>query len=105
MTSVSQAWYVPLALHLESSSQRGELLSALVTSPNLMNAISTDNNSPANPNLNLTGILTAGGGRAQDDAGIVWKSFVVNIAVSLALFAFQLSAFFLLKSSAIGRRI
>ncbi|KAL8777229.1 MAG: hypothetical protein Q9203_002596 [Teloschistes exilis] len=38
-------------------------------------------------------------------AGIQLRAFVLNIAVSLGLFAFEIIAFFLLKSSAIGRRI
>ena len=42
---------------------------------------------------------------AQAQAGIQLRAFVLNLAVSLSLFAFELSAFFLLKSSAIGRRI
>lgn len=38
-------------------------------------------------------------------AGIQLRAFLLNLAVSFGLFAFQVSAFFLLKSSAIGRRI
>ncbi|KAI4283333.1 MAG: hypothetical protein L6R38_002248 [Xanthoria sp. 2 TBL-2021] len=38
-------------------------------------------------------------------AGIQLAAFVLNLAVSLSLFAFAILAFFLLKSSAIGRRI
>lgn len=37
--------------------------------------------------------------------GIAFKGFLLNIAVSLGLFTFQVAGFFLLKSSAIGRRI
>ena len=38
-------------------------------------------------------------------AGIQLRAFFLNLAVSLSLFAFAILAFFLLKSSAIGRRI
>lgn len=41
----------------------------------------------------------------QNKQGIALKAFVLNIAVSLGLFAFEISGFFLLKSSAVGRRI
>ena len=41
----------------------------------------------------------------QDKSGTNVKAFVLSVAVSLGLFAFNLSGFFLLRSSAIGRRI
>lgn len=41
----------------------------------------------------------------QAQTGIQLRAFVLNIAVSLALFALEVSAFFVLKSAAIGRRI
>lgn len=41
----------------------------------------------------------------QAQAGIQLRAFLLNIAVSLALFTAQIVAFFLLKSSALGRRI
>lgn len=44
-------------------------------------------------------------GVGQNKEGIPLKAFVLNIAVSLGLFAFEISGFFLLKSSAVGRRI
>jgi hypothetical protein len=49
--------------------------------------------------------LNGQAGSGQNREGIALKAFVLNIAVSLGLFAFELSGFFLLKSSAIGRRI
>jgi hypothetical protein len=57
---------------------------------------------------NGTGIINlidAGAGTGQNKAGIAVKAFVLNIAVGLALFAFEFSGFLILKSSAIGRRI
>lgn len=50
-------------------------------------------------------LLNGQAGSGQNKEGIALKAFVLNIAVSLGLFAFELSGFFLLKSSAIGRRI
>ena len=49
--------------------------------------------------------LNGQAGVGQNSRGIAVKAFVLNIAVSLALFAFEISGFFLLKSSAVGRRI
>ena len=62
-------------------------------------------------NINSTGNGTFdalfGGAPAnvQAQAGIQLRAFFLNIAVNLALFAAQVFAFFLLKSSAVGRRI
>ncbi|KAL8838911.1 MAG: hypothetical protein Q9170_001948 [Blastenia crenularia] len=62
-------------------------------------------------NLNSTGngtLETLFGGapaNVQAQAGIQLRAFFLNIAVSLGLFTAQVLAFFLLKSSAIGRRI
>lgn len=41
----------------------------------------------------------------EAQAGIQLRAFVLNIAVNLGLFTALVLAFFLLKSSAIGRRI
>lgn len=63
----------------------------------------------ATTNLTNNGTLDTFFGGAPADAqaekGIQLRAFVLNIAVSLVLFAFEIIAFFLLKSSAIGRRI
>ena len=63
--------------------------------------ISSSNSS----NQTLLDIFGGDAGVGQLQAGIAIKAFVLNIAVGLGLFAFQISGFFLLKSSAIGRRI
>ncbi|KAL8847573.1 MAG: hypothetical protein Q9221_007393 [Calogaya cf. arnoldii] len=69
------------------------------------NNITTDNgNSSSNGSL----VDTFFGGPPADvsaQAGIQLRAFFLNLAVSLSLFAFAILAFFLLKSSAIGRRI
>ena len=49
--------------------------------------------------------LNGEAGTGQNQQGIALKAFLLNIAVSLGLFAFEISAFFLLKSSDLGRRI
>lgn len=54
---------------------------------------------------NLEDILNCQGGSAKSSFGITTKAFALNLAVGLALFAFNLTGFFLLKSSALGRRI
>ena len=51
------------------------------------------------------GLINAGAGVGQNKAGITTKAFVLNLAVGLGLFAFEISGFLLLKSSAIGQRI
>ena len=53
----------------------------------------------------FVGIIDAAAGLGQNQSGIATKAFVLNIAVGLGLFVFELSGFLLLKSSAIGRRI
>lgn len=63
------------------------------------------NTSSLSGNGTFLNILNGNAGVAQNKEGIALKAFVLNIAVSLGLFAFEVSAFFLLKSSAIGRRI
>lgn len=50
-------------------------------------------------------IINGGAGAGQNTHGIAIKNFVLNLAVGLGLFAFNISGFFLLKNSAIGRRI
>lgn len=62
----------------------------------------------ASNSTNYTNPLTyfnGGAGAAQDSSGIATKAFVLNLATGLGLFAFQLTGFFLLKSSSLGRRI
>ena len=64
---------------------------------------------PNNGNYSSNGTFeTWFGGPPADvsaQAGIQLRAFFLNLAVSLSLFAFAILAFFLLKSSAIGRRI
>lgn len=54
---------------------------------------------------NITGIFDGQAGAAQASDGITTKAFLLNLAVGFGLFAVELSIFFLLKSSNIGRRI
>lgn len=61
--------------------------------------------STSSGNGTVVGFLNGNSGVGQNKAGITVKAFALNIAVNLGLFAFELSGFFLLKSSAIGRRI
>ena len=56
-------------------------------------------------NQAILDLLNGQAGAGQNKEGIAVKAFVLNVAVSLGLFAFEVSGFFLLKSSAIGRRI
>ena len=67
------------------------------------------NTTVAATNSSSNGTLETIFGGAPADAraqtGIQLRAFILNIAVSLALFALEVLAFFLLKSSAIGRRI
>ncbi|GAB7357634.1 hypothetical protein MBLNU459_g0132t2 [Dothideomycetes sp. NU459] len=50
-------------------------------------------------------IIDGSAGAAQSQSGIALKAFVLNLAVGVGLFVFELSGFFMLRSSAIGRRI
>ncbi|KAK5174473.1 uncharacterized protein LTR77_001553 [Saxophila tyrrhenica] len=50
-------------------------------------------------------LLNGNPGAAQDSSGIATKAFFLNLAFAFGLFAFQLTGFFLLKSSGLGRRI
>ena len=64
------------------------------------------NTTSLNGNGTLLGnLLNGDAGAGQNKSGIALKAFFLNIAVSLGLFAFEISGFFLLKSSALGRRI
>ncbi|KAK4692272.1 calcium permeable stress-gated cation channel, partial [Lecanoromycetidae sp. Uapishka_2] len=63
------------------------------------------NNSISSSNGTILDLLNGQAGSGQNKEGIALKAFLLNIAVSLGLFAFELSGFFLLKSSAMGRRI
>jgi len=60
------------------------------------------NTSSTDEFLNL---LDGNAGTAQQSDGIATKAFLLNLATGLGLFAFQLTGFFLLKSSSIGRRL
>ncbi len=63
-----------------------------------------DNTTTSGTNDTFSSFLNAGG-KGQSQQGIATRAFVLNIAVSLGLFAFEIAGFFVLKSSAIGRRI
>ena len=63
------------------------------------------NSSTSSGNNTFLDLLNGQAGVGQNREGIAIKAFVLNIAVSLGLFAFEISGFFLLKSSALGRRI
>lgn len=63
------------------------------------------NSSNSSSNEAILDFLNGNAGVGQNKQGIALKAFVLNIAVSLGLFAFEISGFFLLKSSAVGRRI
>ncbi|KAL9014700.1 MAG: hypothetical protein Q9173_000649 [Seirophora scorigena] len=67
----------------------------------------TTNITSTNSTSNSTFYNWFGGAPAdvQAQAGIQLRGFLLNIAVNLGLFAAAILAFFLLKSSAIGRRI
>ena len=56
-------------------------------------------------NGTLLDFLNGQSGVAGNQQGIAFKAFLLNIAVSLGLFAFEISLFLLFKSSARGRRI
>lgn len=56
-------------------------------------------------NDNVTNFFDGHPDIVQNKQAIATKALVLNIAISLGLFAFELSGFLLLKSSAIGRRI
>ena len=51
------------------------------------------------------GILKGDAGTAQGTQGITTKAFALNLAAGIALFLFEITGFFLLKSANIGRRL
>ena len=51
------------------------------------------------------GIIDGNAGAAKASEGITTRAFALNLAVGFALFVFEVSGFFLLKSSDIGRRL
>ena len=53
----------------------------------------------------IENLLNGDAGTGKNKQGIALRAFVLNLAVSLGLFAFELSGFFLLRNSALGRRI
>lgn len=61
--------------------------------------------SSSGSNETFADIFNGASGVGQNQAGVAVKAFVLNIAVSLGLFVFEVAGFFLLKSAAIGRRI
>ena len=50
-------------------------------------------------------IINGQGGAAQGQKGISTRAFALNLALGIALFVTELTGFFLLKDSKIGRRI
>ena len=62
-------------------------------------------NTTSNSTAGFLNVLDGYAGSGASRQGIAVKAFVLNIAVGLILFVIQLTGFFLLKSSAIGRRI
>lgn len=66
-----------------------------------INATSASNSS-SNP---VSDFFSGNAGVAQSRQGIALRAFIISIAVALVLFTVEVSGFFLLKSSAIGRRI
>ncbi|KAL8719326.1 MAG: hypothetical protein Q9181_008072, partial [Wetmoreana brouardii] len=67
------------------------------------NVTVANNNSTGNGTLET--LFGSAPANVQAQAGIQSRAFLLNLAVSLGLFAAEILAFFLLKSSAIGRRI
>jgi hypothetical protein len=55
--------------------------------------------------VNVPEIFQGNAGAAGAGGPVNTKAFFLNLATGAALFAFQVSGFFLLKSSNIGRRI
>ena len=64
-------------------------------------------NSSSNSSANdaILDFINGNAGAGRSKQGIALKAFALNLAVSLGLFAFELSGFFLLRNSALGRRI
>jgi hypothetical protein len=56
-------------------------------------------------NTSVGNIFEGNAGIAQGSEGITTRAFLLNLAVGVALFSFQTTGFFLLKSSSLGRRI
>ena len=65
----------------------------------------SNSSSNSSTNDDILNFLNGNAGAGSSKQGIALKAFVLNLAVSLGLFAFEISGFFLLKSSAVGRRI
>ena len=61
--------------------------------------------SSSTSNSTILNLFNGNAGTGDKKQGIALKAFVLNLAVSLGLFAFELSGFFLLRNSALGRRI
>jgi hypothetical protein len=49
--------------------------------------------------------LNGNAGAAQGSAGITTRAFLLNLAIGFGLFSVELTIFFVLKSSSLGRRI
>jgi hypothetical protein len=55
--------------------------------------------------FNVTSIFNGNAGSAANTGVVTTRAFFLNLAAGFGLAAFQLTGFFLLKSSNIGRRI
>ena len=64
-----------------------------------------NNGSSSNGSPSFYQLINGDKGAAQSAQGITTKAFALNLATGLALFLFELTGFFLLKSANIGRRI
>ena len=59
----------------------------------------------ANSSSDFGDSIFNGTGVASNSSGIATKAFALNLATGFGLFVFQLTGFFLLKNSNLGRRI
>lgn len=66
--------------------------------------MANDNNSTGNI-TDIGSLLNGDAGAAQGSEGITTRAFLLNLAVGFGLFSVELTIFFLLKSSNLGRRI
>lgn len=55
--------------------------------------------------VNVTDIFEGNAGIAGESSSVTTRAFFLNLATGAALFAFEISGFFLLKNSNLGRRI
>lgn len=65
----------------------------------------TANDNSANDTSFADQLLSGNAGQGQNAEGITTRAFFLNLATGFVLFAVQFTAFHLLKSSSLGRRI